>query len=90
MSSRGGGDRALTRSDDAGAAGPSGWRESLREYPAEVHRESGGRKAHRRRPIARRGLRLTEHRAAEMAVQGGAQAAGTQRQLRERARNSCG
>jgi hypothetical protein len=82
--------RAPAEENDAGVAGPSGWRESLREYPAEVHRESGRREAHRRRPIARSGLRLTEHRAAERAVQGGAQAAGTQRQLRERARNSCG
>jgi hypothetical protein len=76
--------------DDAGVAGPSGWRKSLLEDPAEVHRESGRREAHRRRPIARSGLRLTEHREVEREVQGGVQAAGMQRQLRERARNSCG
>jgi hypothetical protein len=82
--------RAPAEGDDAGVAGPSGWQNSLQEDPAELHRESGRREAHRRRPIVRSGLRLTEHRAVERAVPGGVQAAGTQRQLRERARNSCG
>jgi hypothetical protein len=44
-------DRALAEEDDAGVAGPSGWRKSLREVPAEVHRESAGPERHRRRRI---------------------------------------
>jgi hypothetical protein len=43
--------RALAEEDDAGVAGPSGWRESLREVPAEVHKESAGPERHRWRRI---------------------------------------
>jgi hypothetical protein len=51
---------------------------------------SGRREAHRRRPIAWSGLRLTEHRAAEKGSAGGAQAAGTRRRLRRERGGSLG
>jgi hypothetical protein len=48
---RAAGRAALAEAGAAGVAGSSGWRETLREGPAEVQRESAGPERHRRRRI---------------------------------------